>query len=78
MPGAVDDGGRPADRAAPRDPDRDDPGARPTAFDLDTVTVADLVRASQAEPPGLGLRVSARVASDEAYRAIVATAAAEG
>ena len=44
------------------------------AFDYDTVTVIDLVRASLADPPGLALRVSSRIAGDPAYKAIVAEA----
>lgn len=44
------------------------------AIDFDTVTVTDLLRASQADPPGLGLRVSGRVAAYPAYRALVAEA----
>lgn len=44
------------------------------AFDWDTVTVVDLVRASQAEPRGLALRVSSAMATEEAYLAVVAAA----
>lgn len=44
------------------------------AFDWDTVTVIDLVRASLARPPGLALRVSSDLAADPAYQAIVAEA----
>lgn len=45
--------------------------AEATAFDWDTVSVVDLVRAAQAEPPGLALRVSSSLARDPAYVAIV-------
>jgi len=44
------------------------------AFDYDTVTTMDLVRASVADPPGLALRVSTRIATDPAYEALVAAA----
>jgi hypothetical protein len=45
------------------------------AFDWDTVTVVDLVRASRADPPGLALRVSSGLATEDAYLAVVAAAA---
>jgi hypothetical protein len=48
--------------------------AEAAAFDWDTVTVVDLVRASLAEPQGLALRVSSELAIDPAYEAIVADA----
>lgn len=41
------------------------------AFDWKTVSVIDLVRAAQAEPPGLTLRVSSSLARDPAYVAII-------
>jgi len=41
------------------------------AFDWDTVTVAELVRSSRAEPPGIALRVSASLINDPAFEAIV-------
>lgn len=41
------------------------------AFDWDTVSVIDLVRAAEADPPGLTLRVSSSLARDPAYVAIV-------
>lgn len=44
--------------------------AQAAAFDYDTVTVTDLVRASLADPPGLALRVSTRIATDPAYKAM--------
>ena len=44
------------------------------AFDWDTVTVVDLVRESRADPPGLALRVSSGLATDDAYLAVVAAA----
>jgi hypothetical protein len=44
------------------------------AFDWDTVTVVDLVRASRAEPRGLALRVSSTMATDDAYLAVLAAA----
>ena len=44
------------------------------AFDWDSVTVVDLVRASLTEPRGLALRVSSTLASDPSYEAIVAEA----
>ena len=44
------------------------------AFDYDTVTAMDLVRASVADPPGLALRVSTRIATDPAYEAMIAAA----
>lgn len=44
------------------------------AFDWDTVTVVDLVRASRADRPGLALRVSSGLATEDAYLAVVAAA----
>jgi hypothetical protein len=44
------------------------------AIDWDTVSVVDLVRASLADPPGLALRVSSRLARDPAYVAVVDSA----
>jgi hypothetical protein len=41
------------------------------AIDWNTVSVVDLVRASLADPPGLALRVSSRLARDPAYVAVV-------
>jgi hypothetical protein len=41
------------------------------AIDWDTVTVEDLVQASQEDPPALSLRVSAEMASYPAYSALV-------
>lgn len=41
------------------------------AFDWDTVSVIDLVRASLAQPPGITLRVGSALAQDPAYRAVV-------
>ncbi len=52
--------------------------AEAAAFDWDTVTVVDLVRASRAEPQGLALRVSATLAADPAYEAIVSEATGGG
>lgn len=48
--------------------------AEAAAFDWDSVTVVDLVRASLADPQGLALRVSAELSIDPAYEAIVAEA----
>ena len=48
--------------------------AESDAIDWATVTVIDLVRASRADPPGLALRVSSRLARDPAYEAILADA----
>ncbi len=45
------------------------------AFDWPTVTAVDIVRASQAEPPGITLRVSPALADEPAYRAVVEDAA---
>lgn len=45
--------------------------AEAAAFDWDTVSVVDLVRAAAAQPPGLALRVSSSLANDPAYLAIV-------
>jgi len=42
-----------------------------SAFDWDTVSVIDLVRAAQADPPGLALRVSSSMARHPAYVGIV-------
>jgi hypothetical protein len=41
------------------------------AIDWATVTVAELVRSSRAEPPGLALRVSTELINDPAFEAIV-------
>jgi hypothetical protein len=46
--------------------------AEAAAIDWDTVTVLDLVRASQAEPPGLALRVSTGLRKSSAFEAIMA------
>jgi len=43
-------------------------------IDWDTVSVAELVGAAQAEPPGLAVRVSSALADDPAYEAILAEA----
>ncbi len=48
--------------------------AQADAIDFDTVSVVDLVRLSRQVPNGIELRVSSRVASDPAYKAIVAAA----
>lgn len=40
------------------------------AFDWSSVTVADLVRAWKADPPGLGLRVSSSLTRDPAWTAV--------
>jgi hypothetical protein len=40
------------------------------AFDWDTVTVVDLVRASRADPPGIALRVSQSMINDPAFEAV--------
>lgn len=48
--------------------------AENAAIDWDSVTVVDLVGSSLADPPGLALRVSSRIARDPAYVAIVAEA----
>jgi hypothetical protein len=45
--------------------------AQSDAIDWESVTVDDLVRGSLADPPELALRVSAELAADPAYRAIV-------
>ncbi len=45
--------------------------AEADAIDWATVTVVDLVRASRADPRGLALRVSSRLANDPAFEAIV-------
>ena len=45
--------------------------AESDAIDWDSVTVEDLVRGSLADPPELALRVSAELAADPAYQAIV-------
>jgi hypothetical protein len=50
--------------------------AEAAAIDLETSTVVDLVRAAQADPPGLALRVSSELATDPAYEALVAEARA--
>ena len=44
------------------------------AIDWDTVTVEELVAASQADPPGLALRVSSEMAGDPTYAAMVQAA----
>jgi hypothetical protein len=64
--------------------DGSDPGTEPlpvtqieltkeeaAAFDWDTVTVAEIVRSSRAEPPGIALRVSTSLINDPAFEAIV-------
>ncbi len=48
--------------------------AENAAFDWDTVTVLDLVRASLARPPALALRIGTDLAGEPAYQAIVAEA----
>jgi hypothetical protein len=45
--------------------------AEAAAIDWDDVTVVDLVRASQADPPGLALRVSAGLSQSSAFEAIL-------
>jgi len=45
--------------------------AEAAAIDWDTVTVVDLVRASQADPPGVALRVSTGLSRSRAFEAIV-------
>jgi hypothetical protein len=45
--------------------------AQADAIDFSTATVADLVRLSRQDPPGIQLRVSSAVAKDDAYKAIV-------
>ena len=47
--------------------------AESDAIDWDSVTVEDLVRASQADPPELALRVSSDMAKFPAYAALVAS-----
>lgn len=42
--------------------------------DLEALSVVDLVRASQTDPPGMALRVSSRIARDPGYQAILAEA----
>lgn len=42
--------------------------------DLEALTVVDLVRAAQADPPGMALRVNAMIARDPGYQAILAQA----
>jgi hypothetical protein len=45
--------------------------AEAAAIDWSTVTVAELVRSSRAEPPGIALRVSAELINDPAFEAVV-------
>lgn len=44
--------------------------AQAAAFDWSSVTVADLVQAWRADPPGLGLRVSSSLTRDPAWTAV--------
>ena len=52
--------------------------AQSDAIDWDTATVEDLVRASQVDPPGLTLRVSAQMAAHPAYADLVAAEGTSG
>jgi sulfur carrier protein ThiS len=48
--------------------------AEAEALDLEEMTVADIIRASRADPPGLALRVNGSLANDPAYQAMLADA----